>query len=154
MWIKRCGSLWKRTFEGNGVWCMVPGKNVTKISVGAQHNSFWRLAEEDLRGPQIPGDAQKVEGPTFCKANRNCAKAPTTLQKTMFGAKLSGIRDCHSKAERNIHPIAALLPVGSKFCLNVMFFVHVFCLSPEPLNLEPSGFPRINWCGQALPGAG
>jgi hypothetical protein len=41
----------------------------------------------------IPGDAQKIEGPTFCKDNRNCAKAPTILQKTIFRAKLSGIRD-------------------------------------------------------------
>jgi hypothetical protein len=33
------------------------------------------FAEEDFRGSEIPGDAQKVEGPTFCKARRNCVKA-------------------------------------------------------------------------------
>jgi hypothetical protein len=61
------------------------------FALGRSTNPVGGFAEEDLRGPQIPGDAQKVEGPTFCKANRNCAKAPTTLQKTIFGAKLSDI---------------------------------------------------------------
>jgi hypothetical protein len=43
---------------------------------GTQHNPVDGFAEEDFRGSEIPGDTQKVEGSTFCKANRTCAKAP------------------------------------------------------------------------------
>jgi hypothetical protein len=64
--------------DASGLW----GRNTTPVG---------GFAEEDFRGSEIPGDAQKVEGPTFCKANRNCVRAPIARSSWGFLRKNRGL---------------------------------------------------------------
>jgi hypothetical protein len=58
---------------------------------GRNTNPVGGFAEEDFRGTETPGDAQKVEGTTFCKANRNCVKAPIIRSIQEFTQKNGGL---------------------------------------------------------------
>jgi hypothetical protein len=50
--------------------------NVTKISVGAQHNSLWRLAEVIFQDRKIAGDASRRRGPPEGKSHKKLWESP------------------------------------------------------------------------------